>query len=160
MATYTALTRWRRARNEAFIDQRYSRRHSWHFDGGLEIAASSSPHSVRVPFSDPAAIDPEEALVAALSSCHMLFFLSFAAQRGFIIESYTDNAVGELVREPDGKEWIKHVTLRPEIIFHGTKRPAAAEVEEMHHLSHEACYIANSVKSEVRIECNAQGLAE
>jgi organic hydroperoxide reductase OsmC/OhrA len=160
MATYEATVKWQRGADEAFTDQRYSRRHHWLFDGGADIIASSSPHSVKAPFSDSAAVDPEEALVAALSSCHMLFFLSFAARRGFKVASYTGKAVGEMSREPSGKEWLSRVTLRPEIIFDGEKRPTAAEVDEMHHVSHEACYIANSIKSEILIEGKAAGLAD
>ena len=159
MATYEATVKWYRGPDEAFTQQRYSRRHHWLFDGGVEVPASSSPHSVRVPFSDPAAVDPEEALVAALSSCHMLFFLSFAARRGFSVVSYTDSAIGEMAREPDGKEWLKHVTLRPHAVFDGGKRPTEADVGELHHVSHEACYIANSVKSEILIRGTAHGLA-
>jgi organic hydroperoxide reductase OsmC/OhrA len=158
MAAYEATIKWQRGADEAFTDQRYSRRHRWLFDGGTEVIASSSPHSVRVPFSDPAAVDPEEALVAALSSCHMLFFLWFAARRGFCIASYNDKAVGEMTRGPDGKEWMSRVTLRPEVVFDGGKRPTEADISELHHLSHEACYIANSVKSEILIEATAQGL--
>jgi len=159
MAAYEATIRWQRSADEAFTDQRYSRSHRWLFDGGAEVIASSSPHSVRVPFSDPAAVDPEEALVAALSSCHMLFFLWFAARRGFSIASYTDKAIGEMGREPDGKEWMKRVTLRPEVVFDGEKHPAEEDVSELHHLSHQACYIANSVTSEILIEGTAQGIA-
>ncbi len=158
MTTYEATVTWRRGPDESFTDQRYSRRHLWAFDGGAEVAASSSPHSVRVPFSDPAAVDPEEALVAALSSCHMLFFLWFAARRGFSVASYEDKAVGEMRREPDGKEWIGRITLRPGIVFDGDKRPSEADVDEIHHVAHEACYIANSVKSAISIEGTAQGL--
>jgi organic hydroperoxide reductase OsmC/OhrA len=160
MITYEATVKWERGADEPFTDQRYSRRHRWLFDGGAEVLASSSPHSVRVPFSDPAAVDPEEALVAALSSCHMLFFLWFAARRGFAVASYTDKAIGEMAREPDGKEWIKRVSLRPEVVFDGEKRPSEADVDEMHHVSHEACYIANTVKSEVVVEGKARGLVE
>ncbi len=159
MATYEATVKWERGKDEAFTDQRYSRRHRWLFDGGAEVVASSSPHSVRVPFSDPAAVDPEEALVAALASCHMLFFLWFAARRGFSVASYADKPAGEMGREPSGKEWIRRITLKPEIVFDGDKRPTEAEVDEMHHLSHEACYIANSVKSEIVIEGTARGAA-
>jgi len=158
MVSYEATVTWVRGKDEPFTDQRYSRRHRWLFDGGADILASSSPHSVKVPFSDPAAVDPEEALVAALSSCHMLFFLWLAARRGFAVASYTDKAIGEMGREPSGREWMKCVTLRPEIVFDGDKRPTQADVEEMHRVSHEACYIANSVKSEIRVEGTAHGL--
>ena len=158
MASYEATVKWVRGKDEPFTDQHYSRRHHWLFDGGAGVLASSSPHSVKVPLSDPGAVDPEEALVAALSSCHMLFVLSFAARGGFAVRSYTDNAIGEMGRDQCGKEWIERVTLRPEIVFDGAKRPTEADVSETHRASHEACYIANSVKSGILIEGTAHGL--
>jgi organic hydroperoxide reductase OsmC/OhrA len=158
MATYEATIRWSRQSGERFTDGRYSRAHEWLFDGGTRVAASASPHVVRLPFSDPAAVDPEEAFVAALASCHMLFFLSFAAASGFAVESYEDNATGELSKASDGREWMTKVTLRPRVQFGGDQRPAAAAVEELHHRAHAACYIANSVKSAIVIEARAEGL--
>src|SRR5947209_763301 len=158
MASYEANIRWRRQAHEPFTDNRYSRAHEWLFDGGAMVRASSSPHVVRVPLSDPAGVDPEEAFVAALSSCHMLFFLSFAARKGFVVASYEDRASGVLAKTDEGREWISKVTLRPHIVFEGDKRPTAADLEALHHQSHAACYIANSVKTEVLIEGNAEGL--
>jgi organic hydroperoxide reductase OsmC/OhrA len=158
LATYEANIKWHRQPNERFTDNRYSRAHEWSFDGGARVHASSSPQVVRVPFSDPAGIDPEEALVAALSSCHMLFFLSFAARGGFVVAAYEDHATGIMGKLADGRAWMTRVTLRPHVVFEGDKRPTVAEFEALHHASHEACYIANSVRSEVLVEGRADGL--
>lgn len=158
MATYESNVKWRRQPHERFTDNRYSRAHEWSFDGGARVRASASPHVVRLPFSDPSGIDPEEALVAALSSCHMLFFLSFAARAGFVVATYDDRAVGIMGKTADGREWMTSVTLRPHVAFEGDKRPTAAEVEALHHASHEACYIANSVRTEVVVDGQAEGL--
>jgi len=160
MSTYSAAVRWRRQPAERFVDGRYSRAHQWAFDGGATVPASSSPHVVRVPFSDPAGVDPEEALVASLSSCHMLFFLDFARRAGFVAESYDDDAEGVMEKGPDGREWMARVTLKPRVVFAGDKRPRRADVETLHHQAHDACYIANSVKSEVKVVGSADGLAE
>src|SRR6188474_2242754 len=112
MSTYSALITWER-NGAAFIDNRYSRRHRWSFDGGVEVPASSSPHVVPLPLSVAAAVDPEEAFVAALASCHMLWFLSIAAKRGFVVESYRDEAVGVMAKNAAGKLSMTVVTLRP-----------------------------------------------
>jgi organic hydroperoxide reductase OsmC/OhrA len=160
MASYEAKIRWRRQAQERFVDNRYSRAHEWVFDGGATVRASSSPHVVRVPLSDPAGVDPEEAFIAALSSCHMLFFLSFAARKGFVVASYEDRATGVIAKTSEGREWMSTVTLRPHIVFEGDKRPTANELEALHHESHVACYIANSVKTEILIQGAAEGLAE
>jgi organic hydroperoxide reductase OsmC/OhrA len=112
------------------------------------------------PLSDPSAVDPEEALVAALSSCHMLFFLWLAARRGFAVVSYEDAAVGIMRKEADGREWLAQVTLRPDVVFDGPRRPSRADVAALHHESHNRCYIANSVKSEVLVEDRAQGTSD
>jgi organic hydroperoxide reductase OsmC/OhrA len=154
---YEVEVRWRRQPNERFVDGHYSRAHEWLFDGGARVHASSSPHVVKVPFSDPSGIDPEEAFLAAISSCHMLFFLGYAAQRGFVVAAYDDRAIG--VMSKDGtREWMAKVTLHPNVEFAGDKRPTAAEVDVLHHQSHADCYIANSVKSEIVIEGRTQGL--
>ena len=145
---YRAAVTWTRGEG-AFTDQRYSRGHSWSFDGGLTIPASSSPLSVRLPYSVVEAVDPEEALVAALSSCHMLTFLYLAAKQGFVVDKYTDEAVGEMTRNEKGKFWISKVTLTPAIVFAADNKPTAEQLDHLHHLAHEECYIANSVKSEV-----------
>lgn len=148
---YNARIHW--ARGDApFIDNRYSRAHSWHFDGGIEVPASSSPHVVRVPMSATAAVDPEEALVAALSSCHMLWFLSLAAGSGWRVDEYTDEAIGVMGRNAAGRLAMVQVTLRPRVSFSGAEQPARAQVLQLHTRAHEECYIANSVTTEVRTE--------
>jgi organic hydroperoxide reductase OsmC/OhrA len=159
MSTYTAAVRWRRKSEERFLDGRYSRAHQWAFDGGAVVPASSSPHVVRVPFSDPAGVDPEEALVASLSSCHMLFVLDFAKQAGFVVDSYDDDAEGLMEKGADGRVAMTLVTLKPRIVFSGDKRPRRADIDALHHKAHDACYIANSVKTEIRVEGSEEGLA-
>ena len=151
MAEYKATVLWKRS-GAAFTDNRYSRGHVWQFDGGIEVPASSSPHVVPLPMSVAEAVDPEEAFIAALSSCHMLWFLSIAAKRGFVVESYLDEAVGIMGKNADGKVAITHVTLRPKVLFGGDQLPSRDEVIKMHHESHEQCFIANSVRTEVRCE--------
>ncbi|MGE0627430.1 MAG: OsmC family protein [Hyphomicrobiaceae bacterium] len=146
---YAATVAWSRG-GQVFTDRRYSRAHEWRFDG-LTVPASSSPSVVRLPLSREDAIDPEEALVASLSSCHMLFFLDFAARDGFRIDAYTDNATGEMGKTADGGIWMSKVTLAPRIAFSGDKRPSADDIARLHRLAHEHCYIANSVRSEVVI---------
>lgn len=147
---FTATVNWQR-KDAAFIGGRYSRAHTWHFDGGAIVPASSSPHSVPLPFSDAGAVDPEEALVAALSSCHMLFFLGFAAKRHWLVDSYVDEAVGIMERNADGRVAMTRVTLRPRIAFSG-EVPAQSDIDDLHHEAHEACYIANSVRCGIVIE--------
>lgn len=151
MPTYSATIRWQR-NGAAFTDQRYSRAHAWHFDGGAVVPGSSSPHTVPLPYSDAAAVDPEEAFVAALSSCHLLWFLHLAAKAGFVVERYEDCADGVMAKNGEGRMAMTLVTLRPHAAFAGEKRPSQAEVEALHHRAHEECFIANSVKSEVRCE--------
>ena len=154
MSHYVATIRWARNPEEKFLDGRYSRAHRWRFDGGAEVPASSSPSVVRVPFSDPAGVDPEEALVASLSSCHMLFFLDFAKQAGFVVDAYDDPAEGVMEKGAAGKVRMTKVTLRPTIRFSGDKQPTKAEISAIHHKAHDACYIANSVTTEVTVESN------
>jgi organic hydroperoxide reductase OsmC/OhrA len=151
MSQYTATVVWTRAPDAPFKDNKYSRAHEWRFDGGAVVKGSSAPSSVRVPMSDPAAVDPEEALVAALSSCHMLFFLSYAASAGFVVDRYEDDAVADMGKNAKGRTAIVKVTLRPKITW-GGEPPAAEKLQELHHRSHESCYIANSVSAEVVIE--------
>jgi organic hydroperoxide reductase OsmC/OhrA len=152
MSTYTARISWKNDAPDTFTKNRYTRGHTWSFDGGIDVAASSSPHSVRVPFSIEEAVDPEEALVASASSCHMLTFLWVAAKAGFVIASYEDNAVGELTEGNDGKQWVSKITLDPKIEWSGETRPTPKEIADMHHTAHEGCYIANSIKSEVVVK--------
>jgi organic hydroperoxide reductase OsmC/OhrA len=151
MHTYTATVSWSRG-EQPFTDGKYSRAHRWRFDGGVDVPASSSPQVVRPPLSDEAAVDPEEAFVAALSSCHMLFFIDFARRAGFRIDRYEDQAEGIMAQDAEGRTAMTVVTLRPAIAFSGERLPTAEEIEALHHKSHEACFIANSVRSEVRIE--------
>ena len=151
MAQHTATVSWERG-EQPFVDNRYSRRHTWRFDGGAVVAGSSSPHVVPLPMSDASAVDPEEAFVAALASCHMLVFLSIAAKRKFRIDRYVDEAVGVMEKNAAGKLAVARVTLRPTIEFSGDHRPTAEELSQMHHEAHEDCFIANSVKTEVRCE--------
>jgi len=149
--TYTAKVSWKTDSAELFGKNQYTRGHTWEFDGGITVPASSSPHSVRLPFSVEAAVDPEEALVAAASSCHMLSFLYVASKRGFVIESYDDDAVGEM-SAADGKQWISKIPLDPHISWFGDNIPNADDLASMHHDAHEICYIANSIKSEIVIK--------
>jgi organic hydroperoxide reductase OsmC/OhrA len=151
MSTYTAELLWERGEQE-FLANKYSRRHLIRFDGGAQVAGSSSPHVVPEPGSDPSAVDPEEAFVASLSSCHMLWFLAIAAKRGFCVDRYADSASGLLERNADRRFAMTVVTLRPAVTFSGAKLPTADELDQLHHKAHEECYIANSVKTEVRVE--------
>ncbi len=151
MAEYSATVVWKRD-GQAFIDNRYSRGHSWRFDGGCEVPASSSPHVVPLPYSVAANVDPEEAFVASLSSCHMLFFLAFAARERFVVDSYSDAAVGFMDKNSAGKTAMTRVILRPQVEFCGRQRPARQQVQDLHHRAHESCFIANSVKTEVVVE--------
>ena len=144
---YQATVAWARD-GAAFADGRYSRAHVWRFDG-IEVPASASPGHVPLPLSRADAVDPEEAFVAALSSCHMLFFLYFAAQAGLVVESYEDRAVGVMERDARGRLSITRVTLAPLLRFGGARQPIAAEIADLHHRAHEACYLANSVRTEI-----------
>jgi organic hydroperoxide reductase OsmC/OhrA len=148
---YRATVRWTRG-DATFTNQRYSRSHTWSFDGGITVPASSSPLSVRLPYSVAEAVDPEEAFVAAVSSCHMLTFLYVAAKQGFVVDSYADEAVGEMTKNEKGKLWVSKVALAPAITFSGAKRPTQQQLDALHHDAHEECYIANSVKSDVIVK--------
>jgi organic hydroperoxide reductase OsmC/OhrA len=148
MAEHKANLEW--TRNGAdFLKGKYSREHLWKFDGGATIQASSAPSVVPVPYSNPAGVDPEEAFVASLASCHMLTFLYLAGKRGFLIERYQDEAVGTMAKNEAGVPWVSRVTLHPTIAYGGERFPSAQELKELHHLAHEQCFIANSVKTEV-----------
>lgn len=149
MSKHSALIEWHREADEVFSDNQYSRAHIWKFDGGWQVPASPSPHVVPLPLSVEENVDPEEAFVAALSSCHMLVFLSIAAKRRYVVDRYLDEAVGELTKGENGKEWVSKVTLNPKITFAGDDQPTRSQLEKMHHMAHENCFIANSVKTEV-----------
>ncbi|HEX2224185.1 MAG TPA: OsmC family protein [Thermoanaerobaculia bacterium] len=157
MAEYAATILWDR-KGAPFLDNRYSRAHLWRFDGGVEVPGSSSPHVVPPPLSDPGAVDPEEAFVASLSSCHMLWFLSLAAKQGFVAEHYEDRASGVMARNPEGRLAMTVVTLRPAVSFAGDRQPTREELDALHHQAHEECFIASSVKTEVRCEPVLSGL--
>lgn len=151
MSDHQATISWQRSGAD-FPADLYSRAHVWKFDGGAEVAASSSPQVVPVPLSDAAAVDPEEAFVASLSSCHMLWFLSIARKRGFVVETYLDTAIGHLGKGAGGKLAMTAVILRPRVEFSGEPKPDRAQVDSLHHAAHAACFIANSVTTEVRCE--------
>ena len=152
MSDHLATVRWQRQPLEAFHDNRYSRRHEIAFDGGAVIAASSSPGLVPLPMSDASAVDPEEMFVAALASCHMLWFLSIAAGRGLRVDRYVDEARGTLGKDAGGRLVMTTVTLRPQVQFIGERMPEAGEVAALHHQAHERCFLASSVKSAVSVE--------
>ncbi|MEZ8270124.1 OsmC family protein [Vibrio splendidus] len=152
MSEYSAVIRWARGDDEAFSDNQYSRGHTWEFDGGVTVPASSSPHVVPLPFSVEANVDPEEAFIAALSSCHMLTFLGIAAKQKYVIDYYVDDAIGVLEEDESGRSSVTKVTLRPDIVFSGSKIPTAKQLDKLHHLAHKNCFIANSVKTEIKVE--------
>ncbi len=151
MSTYTATIRWSRTGDGDFTKGQYSRAHEWAFDGGAVVPASPSPHIVPAPWSDQAGVDPEEAFVASLSSCHMLFFLEFSRRAGFVVENYVDEAEGVLEKRADGKMAMTKVTLRPHVAWAGDP-PSEEQVADLHHRAHEACFIANSVTTEVTVQ--------
>ncbi|MGD8170288.1 OsmC family protein [Vibrio sp. TRT 21S02] len=152
MSEYTAVVSWQRQAAETFTDNKYSRAHQWEFDGGVIVPASASPHIVPLPLSVEENVDPEEAFIAALSSCHMLVFLSIAAKRNYVVEQYVDSAVGVLEPDENGKTAVTKVALRPSIRFSGERKPTYEQLEKMHHVAHENCFIANSVKTDVTTE--------
>jgi len=148
MSNYTATIRWKNAGPD-FLKGKYSREHTWSFDGGITVAASPSPSVVPAPWSNPAHVDPEEAFVASVSSCHMLTFLWLAQRQGFQADSYEDTAVGIMRKNDRGSMWVSKITLAPKIVWSGEKKPAAADLDSLHHHAHEQCFIANSIKTEV-----------
>ena len=154
MSEHTAIVHWQRG-DQDFAKGHYSRAHEWRFDGGARVPASASPNVVRAPWSDPAGVDPEEAFVAAIASCHMLWFLSLAADKGFVVESYEDDAVGTMGSNAEGREAVTDVVLRPRIAFSGAKQPDSTEISALHDSAHHHCFIANSVRSKIRIEAQA-----
>lgn len=150
MAGYVATINWTRD-DAAFSDGQYSRAHEISFDGGITVAGSSSPHVVKLPLSREDAIDPEEMLVAALSSCHMLTFLDIARRAGFVIDAYSDQAVGVMGKDERGRYAVTQVRLNPIIIWSGAKQPEPEEIRELHHKAHELCFIANSFRGDIAI---------
>lgn len=152
MSQHTATVMWQRQADEIFSDNQYSRGHEWQFDGGARVAASASPDVVPLPYSVTENVDPEEAMIAALSSCHMLVFLGIAAKKRFVVDSYQDHATGTLEKNAQGRTALTKVVLRPKVVFSGKNQPTLKVLEKMHHQSHENCFIANSVKTEVTTE--------
>jgi organic hydroperoxide reductase OsmC/OhrA len=151
MSEHKATISWERTSPD-FLTGKYSREHTWSFDGGVTVPASPSPSVVRVPYSNPAHVDPEEAFVAAVSSCHMLTYLYLASREGFQIDSYHDEAVGFMTRNENGVPWVSLITLYPQTTYSGDKLPSPADEARLHHLAHEQCFIANSIKTEVAIK--------
>ena len=150
MAEHKAMISWKRTSPD-FLKGKYSREHTWTFDGGLSVPASPSPAVVPVPYSNPAHVDPEEAFVAAVSSCHMLTYLYLASKQGFQVDSYEDEAVGSLAKDERGVPWVSSITLNPKITYSGEKLPTPADEGHLHHLAHEQCFISNSVKTRVTV---------
>jgi organic hydroperoxide reductase OsmC/OhrA len=150
MSSYTATVRWRRAGEGDFAKGQYSRAHTWEFDGGVTVPASASPHIVPAPWSDAGGVDPEEAFIASLSSCHMLFFVYFARRDGWIVDEYVDEAEGVIEKRGDGKMWMSRVTLHPRVSW-GGEQPDESVIADLHHRAHDACFIANSVTTEVTV---------
>jgi organic hydroperoxide reductase OsmC/OhrA len=150
MSEHKAIIRWAFSGGD-FLKGRYSREHTWTFDGGMTIAASPSPAAVPKPYSNEANVDPEEAFVASISSCHMLTYLFLASKAGFQIASYEDEAVGMMTKNDRGVPWVSAVTLRPRIAYAGDARPSDADEDRLHHAAHEQCFIANSVKTEITV---------
>jgi organic hydroperoxide reductase OsmC/OhrA len=150
MSEHKASISWKRTSTE-FLKGKYSREHTWTFDGGLTVPASPAPSNVPAPWSNPANVDPEEAFVAAISSCHMLTYLYLASRQGFQLDSYEDEAVGTVNKNEKGVLWVNSVTLHPKIVYSGEKLPSRADEGQIHHLAHEQCYIANSVKTQIKV---------
>jgi organic hydroperoxide reductase OsmC/OhrA len=151
MSEHKATINWQR-KDPDFLTGKYSREHVWTFDGGATVPASPSPSVVPAPWSNPAHVDPEEAFVASVSSCHMLTYLYLASRQGFQMDSYHDEAIGLMTKNEKGVPWLSLVTLHPQIIYSGDKRPTPADEERLHHLAHEQCFIANSIKTAVVVK--------
>ena len=151
MSDHLATIGWKRG-DAVFTGGKFSRVHSWTFDGGVTVEAAASPSVVPAMYNSASAIDPEEAFVASVASCHMLTFLFFASRGGFIVDSYEDHAVGNMTKNENGVPWVSAVTLKPKIAFSGEKQPTGEELDHLHHEAHDKCFIANSVKSEIKVE--------
>ncbi len=150
MSIHSATVRW--SRSGDFAKGRYSRAHEWEFDGGAVVKASASPDNAPRGTADEAGVDPEEALIAAISSCHMLFFIDYARRDGLVVDSYFDEAVGTMEKRADGKIAVTRVVLHPKVEFSGEKQPLEADILDLHHRAHEDCFIANSVNTEVTVQ--------
>ena len=157
MAEHRATIAWTR-NGPSFLKGQFSREHTWSFDGGVTVPASPSPAAVPKPLSNEACVDPEEAFVASLASCHMLTFLYLAHRAGLAAASWHDDAVGHMTKNERGVPWVSSVVLRPRIGWTG-RRPSREEEEHLHHAAHEQCFIANSVKTEIRVEMQEAAVA-
>jgi organic hydroperoxide reductase OsmC/OhrA len=151
MSEHKAIIQWTRSSDD-FLSGRYSREHTWTFDGGIRVSASPSPSVVPEPYSNPGSVDPEEAFVAAVSSCHMLTYLYLASRRGFLVDSYQDEALGVMAKNGKGVAWVSVITLHPQIAYSGDQLPTSTEEEQLHHLAHKQCFIANSIKTDVVVK--------
>ena len=151
MSQFDATVAWQRC-EQAFTDNRYRRAHEWLFDGGARVSASSSPLSVPAPLPDPAGVEPEAALVAATSSCHMLLFLSLAAKAGYTVDQYTDRAFGVLGQNSDNQIALTRITLRPQVVFSGAQQATPEQLSALHQQAHASCTIAHSLRAEVVLE--------
>jgi len=149
MSEHRARVIWKNTAGPDFVKGRYSREHTWTFDGGFSMPASPSPEVVRAPWSNPAYVDPEEAFVASIASCHFLTFVYLAGRGGFQVDAYEDEAVGTMQKNERGTPWVARVVLTPNVTYGGTKVPTAEEEAHLHHLAHEQCFISNSVKTEI-----------
>ncbi|MGH8495882.1 MAG: OsmC family protein [Gammaproteobacteria bacterium] len=151
MSEHNATLKWQLNDGGDFLKGKFSREHTWTFDGGFSVPASASPSVVPSPLSNPANVDPEEAFVASIASCHMLTFLFLASRKGFAVQSYEDQAVGTMSKSEGGMPWVSSVVLNPRIEYGGDRKPTREELEELHHNAHEQCFIANSVKTEITV---------
>jgi organic hydroperoxide reductase OsmC/OhrA len=155
MSEHKATISWTRSGPD-FAKGQFTREHTWSFDGGLTVPASPAPSVVPVPWSNPANVDPEEAFVASVASCHMLTFVWLASRGGFVVDRYDDEAVGTMSKNERGVPWVRRITLHPRIAWSGAKQPTPADLERLHHLAHEQCFIANSIKSEVIVAASPE----
>ncbi|MGK0186666.1 MAG: organic hydroperoxide reductase OsmC/OhrA [Verrucomicrobiales bacterium] len=151
MATHEATIHWQQKEGENFLKGQYSREHTWDFDGGIQVLASPSPSVVPVPFSNPAAVDPEEAFVASIASCHMLTFLYEAGKKGYHVMSYSDHAIGKMTKAENGVPWLSEITLYPKITYSPGSAPAQDVESKLHEDAHHQCFIANSVKTNIQV---------
>ena len=151
MSQHKATIRWSSSEDADFAKGRYSREHVWVFDGGASVLASASPSVVRAPYSNPAAVDPEEAFIASIASCHMLTFLYLASRRGFEVVQYNDDAIGEMTKNEAGVPWVSGVMLSPRIEFRGDRVPTPDELHQLHEDAHHECFISNSVKTKISL---------
>jgi organic hydroperoxide reductase OsmC/OhrA len=150
MSDHRANVSWQSSGGD-FVAGRYSREHTWSFDGGVKVPASASPSVVPAPHSNPAHVDPEEAFVAAIASCHLLTFLHLASREGFEVLRYDDEAVGQMTKNERRVSWVSSVVLHPRIAYAGGKRPSAEQELALHERAHEQCFIANSVRTEITV---------